>query len=95
MTTAIKRVAFVAALVMAGGYAYLRLEGPHGLSELQQKRKTIEALELENQKLETEVKRHKKRNWDLQYNPEVIGNEIRIRTNKIQNGDKEFRTPGE
>ena len=92
MTTAVKRVTFVAVLSMAGGYAYLRLQGPQGLSELHAKRSTIEALETENKKLEEEVARRKKRNWDLQYNPEVIRNEIRLRTNKIQEGDKEFRT---
>ncbi len=95
MTTAVKRVAFVALLAMAGRYAYVRLQGPHGWSDLQEKRKTIAALEDDNRKIAQDVERRKKRNWDLQHNEDVIQPEIRQRTNKLLEGEVEFQTPKE
>ncbi len=93
MHTALKRVAFVAVLSAVGCYAWVRLNGPNGLGEMQAKRTAVRELSEENERLERKLAELRKETEDLQSNREVIELWIRKLTNKIKRNETKFVDP--
>ncbi|MEZ5352141.1 MAG: hypothetical protein R2762_05850 [Bryobacteraceae bacterium] len=90
---AIKRVVFVAVLGAVGCYAWVRLNGPNGIAEMQAKRAAVRQLAEENEILERKVIGLSKETEDLQSNREVIELWIRKMTNKIKRNETKFVDP--
>jgi cell division protein FtsB len=95
MTTALRRLAYTAAIVVAGGFAVIHLRGPNGLEALLQKRRAIRALEAENKALAADNERRRLRNQDLKQKPETWDLEIRKRMEKQKEGEVQFKLPPE
>ncbi len=94
MTPALKKVASVALLVAAGGFAYVHLQGPNGIPDLIEKHHAIERQEEKNRLLRENNERQRARNRDLE-RPEVLELEIRKRIDKLRDNEKEFKLPDE
>ena len=95
MTTAFRRLAYSAAILVAGGFALAHLRGPNGVAALLEKRKMIRTMEESNDALRKDNERRKQRNKDLQQDPETLDLEIRKRTEKIKKGETNFKLPPE
>jgi len=91
MTTALRRLAFVSLLAVAGSYAVVHLRGPNGISALMERREKIRALEEENRKLLESNQRQRHRNKDLLLNEDLLRREIQQRQGKLPDGAMEFR----
>ncbi|MBK5292913.1 MAG: hypothetical protein JJE04_14735 [Acidobacteriia bacterium] len=90
MTPALKKLASLALLMAAGGFAYIHLQGPKGIPALLEKHDAIEKLEEKNRLLRESNDRQRARNLDLQ-RPEVLELEIRKRVNKLRDNEKDFK----
>jgi len=91
MTTALRRLAFVSLLAVAGSYAVVHLRGPNGISALMERREKIRALEEENKKLREANRQQQQRNKDLVTNEDLLRREIQKRQGKLPDGAMEFR----
>ncbi|MCC6589680.1 MAG: hypothetical protein IT168_23490 [Bryobacterales bacterium] len=91
MTTASRRLAFGALLLVAGCYAVVHLRGPNGIPALLEKRQHIRTLEVENEKLRELNETQRQINKDLLHNEDKLKQEIQKRQNKIPPGSIEFR----
>jgi cell division protein FtsB len=92
MTTALKKIACGLLLAAAGGFAYIHLQGPHGIPALRDKYHAIQEVEEQNRLLKLENSQLRQRNEDLKQ-PEVIEMEIRRRLHKLRKGEKDFKIP--
>jgi cell division protein FtsB len=93
MTTAFRRLAYSAVILVAGGFAFAHLRGPNGIPALIEKRKAIRSLEEQNESLRKDNERRRLRNKDLQHNPDAQDLEIRKRTEKLKKGETSFKIP--
>lgn len=91
MTTALRRLAFVSLLAVAGSYAVVHLRGPNGISALMERRQKIRALEEQNRKLREGNQQQRQRNKDLATNEDLLRREIQKRHGKLPDGAMEFR----
>lgn len=76
-----------------GGYAYVALEGPQGLSALQEKRREIRKLEEENANLQREIQYRKDRIKSLQDSPAQQELEVRKNLKLLRPGETSFILP--
>ncbi|MBL8292671.1 MAG: hypothetical protein JNN08_12585 [Bryobacterales bacterium] len=91
MTTALRRLAFVSLLAVAGSYAVVHLRGPNGIPALFERREKIRALEEENRKLREANGWQRQRNRDLLQDEDLLRREIQKRQGKVPEGAVEFR----
>jgi len=80
-------------LVAAGGCVYLTLSGPNGLLELQEKRRRIRALQVENAELDREIQQKRERIRRLRESREEQALQIRQRLKLVKPGDRVFVPP--
>jgi cell division protein FtsB len=93
LSTAIRRIVLFVAVAVIGGYAYRALEGPQGLSALQEKRREIRKLEEENANLQREIQYRKDRIKSLQDNPAQQELEVRKNLKLLRPGETSFILP--
>ena len=92
--TAAKKVCSVAALVVAGGFAYMHLSGPNGVAQLISNRQELRALEQEIGTLKKDNQRRRARLLELT-TESGIESAIRDRTGKVKPNEKLLRLPEE
>ena len=88
-----RRVLCLAAFVFVAAYAYVALQGPQGISALQQKRREIRQMEEENANLAREIQYRRDRIKKLQENPEEQELEVRKNLKLLRPGETSFILP--
>lgn len=92
MSPALRRTILIMFTAAVAVYAVVHLSGPDGLRALMAKRDAIRELNEANRKLEEEIAAKGRRNEDIRKRKlEVVLPLIRRRTNKVRQGEKEFR----
>jgi len=90
MKAPLSRFAYVIALVLVAGYAYVTLHSPHGLSALYAKRAEIKVLEKRNAALAQEIERKREHIRRLAENPAEQELEIRERLKLAHPNEKVY-----
>lgn len=93
MNSAVRRLAYVAALVMMAGYGYVALRGPQGVPALMEKRREIRQLEEENANLERDLQHKRERIQRLKDSPSAQELEIREKLKLLKDGETSFILP--
>jgi cell division protein FtsB len=93
MSTAVRRVAYSAALVVMAIYGYVALRGPQGIPALRQKWTEIRQLEEENANLQRDNQYKKERIERLKNDPAEQELEIRRRLKLLRPGETSFILP--
>ena len=95
MAKLIRRLAFLAVLAGLGGYAFVQLRGPRGISALLEKRRQIEEREDRNRTLEQNIRKQRETNHRLESDPSYLGEVIQQKTGMVPKGHENFVTPKE
>jgi cell division protein FtsB len=95
MAPLLKKLGYVALLLMAGVYVLLTMTGPRGVSALKEKRRQITTLQEENAELERDNHRRRERIRDLLESREEQEVEIRRRLKLLKPGETTFILPEE
>jgi cell division protein FtsB len=93
MTTFLRRLVFGAGLFVAGAFAVVHLSGPQGISALTERRRAIQALELDNKALREANATMRKWNEQLETDEDLQRLILQERYNMLPDNMKEFRTP--
>lgn len=94
MIERIQRAGFVAALLMAGGFAVAHLAGDQGIPALLAKRRQIRAMEEFNRALRAGNEELRQANDDLRSNPDAQRRAVREELGYLAEGEEDFRTEG-
>jgi cell division protein FtsB len=92
MRAPITRWALGAAFVAVGTYAFVTLQGPHGISALQEKQRLIQELEKRNAAEAQQIERIKEHIDRLDKSPAEQDREIRERYKLVHPGETVFIT---
>lgn len=93
MSTAVRRAAYIAALVIMALYGYTALRGPQGVPALRQKWSEIRQLEEENANLQRDNQYKRDRIEKLKNDPNEQELEIRKRLKLLRPGETSFILP--
>ncbi len=93
LTILARRVLFLVVFIFFGAYAYVALQGPQGISALQQKRREIRQMEEENANLAREIQYRRDRIKKLQENPAEQELEVRKNLKLLRPGETSFILP--
>jgi cell division protein FtsB len=88
MKAPLSRFAYGIALLCVAAYAFLTLNGPHGLRALEEKRTQIHALEKRNGALAQEIERKREHIRRLEQSPAEQELEIRERLKLVRPNEK-------
>lgn len=92
MRAPLVRIAYFAAFLAAGSYAFFTLRGPHGIPWLLEKRREIHQMEDKNAQMDQEIERMRDRIKRLDSDPVEQELEIRERLKLVKPGEKVFIT---
>jgi cell division protein FtsB len=81
--------------LVIGAYAVSHLTGSQGISALLEKRRQIQALDVETQRLRDENKQAVEYLNDLKSNPDLQRKLVRERLHYVDEGAVDFKTPAE
>lgn len=90
-----RMVGYTAIVVVAGGYAWFTLTGPHGVQALREKRQAVTALQEETSQLRQEIQRRRERIQKLKDSRAEQDLEIRRRLKLIRPGETYLLLPPE
>jgi cell division protein FtsB len=80
----------MAAVLLAGSYAFVALRGPHGLPALYEKREQVRSMEKRNEALTRDIERKREHIRRLADNPAEQELEIRERLKLIHPNEKVY-----
>ncbi len=89
----LRPIVILCGLIGLAAYAAIMLRGPQGIGALDEKRKTVRQLEVENANLLKEIEDQKKLIQKLQNDPSTQERYVRERTGKTRPGDTSFVVP--
>jgi cell division protein FtsB len=93
MTPFLQKIALLTCFALAGTYAALTFQGPHGIPALKEKRRQIAALQEENATLAAENQRLAQWVEKLDKDSAAQRLEIRKRLKLLQPGETQFMLP--
>lgn len=93
LNTTVRRIVLLLVVAGIGVYAYYALEGPQGISALQEKRREIRKLEEENANLQRDIQYRRDRIKSLQESPEQQELEVRKNLKLLRPGETSFILP--
>ena len=89
----LRPLAVVASLAGLAAYATIMLQGPQGITALQEKRHEIRVLEEQNANLARDIEAKKQHIERLKNDPKTQEVEIEKRLGRIHAGDTQFKIP--
>jgi cell division protein FtsB len=92
MKVSLARYAYVFALLLVAGYAYVTLRGPKGVQALFDKQAQIRQMEKHNAELDKEIERRREHIKRLSDNPSAQELEIKDRLKFVHPNEKVFIT---
>ena len=94
MIDRLRRVGYVVAILLVGGFAAMHLAGENGIPALMAKRKQIRELEEHNRRIELQNEELRKENEDLRSNPDAQRRIVREDLGYLLDDEEGFRTEG-
>ncbi|MEP7365096.1 MAG: septum formation initiator family protein [Acidobacteriota bacterium] len=94
MIDRLRRVGYVVAILLVGGFAAVHLAGDNGIPALMVKRKQIRDLEERNRTIELQNDELRKENEDLRSNPDAQRRIVREDLGYLMDDEEGFRTEG-
>jgi cell division protein FtsB len=90
MKPSLTKIAYLSAILIAVGYAFITLRGPQGIPALAEKRRQIEILEKRNAALAREIEAKRERINRLRESPSLQELEIRERLKLVHPNEKVY-----
>lgn len=88
-----RKFAWISLALAAGSWGFVALSGPQGIPALLEKRDEVRRLQMENQRLQLQIKEKKLRNERLKGTASELELEFRRDGNKVREGETIYMLP--